>query len=117
MVILLETVDLGDKIGHLVVVDIEFDKERATEREYMYNKILPPIIVKQKILEANEQSVCQLLELFCKTSDSKPKSYRCMTKSHTTIFPKKFIPLFGGFKISDYEMLLESYKNLLALYI
>ena len=40
-----------------------------------------------------------------------------MTKSHTTIFPKKFIPLFGGFKISDYEMLLESYKNLLALYI
>ena len=29
--LLLETVDLDDKIGHLFVVDIEFDEKRATE--------------------------------------------------------------------------------------
>ena len=44
---LLETVDLDDKIGHLFVADIEFYEKRATEREYLYNEILPPIIEKQ----------------------------------------------------------------------
>ena len=60
----------------------------------MYNEILPPIIEKQKILETSERSVYQLLELFCKTSDDKPKLYRCTAKSHVTMFPKKFIPLY-----------------------
>ena len=50
--LLLKTVDLDDKIGHLFVVDIEFDEKRATEQEYLYNEILPPITEKQKILEA-----------------------------------------------------------------
>ena len=36
----------------------------------MYNEILPPIIEKHKILEANKRSVCQLLDLFCKTTDN-----------------------------------------------
>ena len=44
--LLLKTVDLDDKIGHLFVVDIEFDEKKASEREYMYNEILPPIIKK-----------------------------------------------------------------------
>ena len=60
----------------------------------MYNEILPPIIEKQKVLDANEQSVYQLLELFDETTEEKPKSYRCTAKSHTTMFPKKFIPLY-----------------------
>ena len=55
--------------------------------------IFPPIIEKQKILDANERSLFQLLELFDKTND-KPKSYRCAAKSHATMFPKKYIPLY-----------------------
>ena len=62
--LLFKTVDLEDKIGHLFVVDIEFDKKRATERECMYNEILTSIIQKQKFLEANVRCVYQLLELF-----------------------------------------------------
>ena len=90
--LLLETVDLDDEIGHRFVVDIEFDEKIATEREYMYNEILTPIIEKQKILEANERSVYQLLEFFDKTNDdNKPKSYRCTKKSHATMFPEKLI--------------------------
>ena len=54
----------------------------------MYNEIMSPIIEKQKILEANERSVNQLLDLFSKTDDSKPKSYRCTAKSHATLFQK-----------------------------
>ena len=49
------TKPMDKQVGHLFVVDIEFDEKRATEREYMYNEILPLIIEKQKILEVNER--------------------------------------------------------------
>ena len=39
-------VDLDDEIGHLIVVEIEFDEKRGTEREYIYSEILTPIIEK-----------------------------------------------------------------------
>ena len=92
--LLLEKVSLEDPIGHLLVVDIEFDEKNATKKQFMYNEIFPPIIEIQKILDANERSLYQLLELFDKTNDDKPKSYRCTAKSHATMFPKKFIPLY-----------------------
>ena len=68
----------------------------------MYNEIIPPIIEKQKILEANERSVYQLLDLFSKTNKDRPKSYRCTEKSHATLFPKKFIPLY----LEDVKLLI-----------
>ena len=85
--LLFKIVNLDDKIGHLFVVDIEVDEKRVTEREYMYFEIVPPIIEKQKILEANKRSVYQILELLQKTSDDVPKTYRCTNKFHATIFP------------------------------
>ena len=60
----------------------------------LYNEIFPPIIEKEKILEANERSLFQLLELYQVTEDGKPKAYRCTAKSHATLFPKKCIPLY-----------------------
>ena len=66
---------MEDSIGHLFVVDIEFDEQNATKKQYMYNEIFPPIIEKQKILDANERSLFQLLELFDQR-EGKPKSYR-----------------------------------------
>ena len=62
-------------------LDIEFDEKRATECEYMYNEIMPHIIEKQKILEANERLVYQFLELLQKRLDDVPKTYRCPKKS------------------------------------
>ena len=102
---LLENVNLEDKIGHLFIADIYFDVDNATEIEFMYNEILPPIIEKEKILEANERSLYQLLEPFSKTSQNKPKSYRCTAKSHVTLFPKKFIPLY----LEDFRFLIKRY--------
>ena len=101
--LLLETVTLEDKIGHLFIVDIEFDLENADERKYLYNEIFPPIIEKQKKIDVNDRSLFQLLELFAQTDDEKSKSYRVTEKSHATLFPKKCIPLY----IEDLQFLIK----------
>ena len=59
---LLESVSFEDTIGHLYIVDIEFDFKNATEREYAYNEIYPEIIEKQKIIDPSERSAFQLIE-------------------------------------------------------
>ena len=101
--LLLETVTLEDKIGHLFVVDIKFDIENADERKYLYNEIFPPIIEKKTKIDVNERSLFQLLELFTQTEKGKPKSYRVTEKSHSTLFPKKCIPLY----IEDLQFLIK----------
>ena len=63
-IFLLETVSFEDKIGHLYIVDIEFDVKNPTKREFAYNEIYPPIIEKQKVIDACERSVFQLLKQF-----------------------------------------------------
>ena len=92
--LLLETVDLDDKIGHLLVVDIKFDYEKATDRVIMYNEVFPPIIEKKKILDANERSVFQLCELYSENDKGKSRSYKIGPKSHLTLLPKTFIPMY-----------------------
>ena len=67
--ILIESVDLKDKIGHLFFIDIFFDAKNANENQLLYNEIFPPVVEKQKILEAFEHSAYQLLELFDKTKE------------------------------------------------
>ena len=101
--LLMETVSFEDEIGHLFVVDIEFDYENASLRQFMYNEIFPPIIEKQKIMEANERSLFQLLELFSRRDDGRPSSYKCTSKSHATLLPKTCIPLY----IEDLRFLIK----------
>ena len=60
----LETVNLEDKIGHLYIVDIEFDVKNATKNQFAYNEIYPPITEKQRTIDPCERSVFQLLEQF-----------------------------------------------------
>ena len=55
--LLLEKVSLNDQIGHLYVVDIEFDHTKAIENQIAYNVIYPLIIEKQKIIDTCERSV------------------------------------------------------------
>ena len=45
--LLMEKVTLDDPIGHLFLVDIEFDHEHATDTQIMYNEMMPPIIEKK----------------------------------------------------------------------
>ena len=51
--LLLCSVTLDDKTGHIFAVDTEFDKN-ATAREFLNNEILLPVIEKQKVLDANK---------------------------------------------------------------
>ena len=92
--LLIEAVSLDDPIGHLFIVDIKFDHGKATKKQILYNEVLPPVIEKQNILEANEKSIYQLLEQYQKTNSGIPKAYRCTKKSHTMLFAKKFVPLY-----------------------
>ena len=70
---MLETVALGDPVGHLFVVDISFDYEKATPRQRIYNEIYPSVIEKQKIIDVAERSTYQLIEQYSETSDGNPK--------------------------------------------
>ena len=101
--LLIEKVSFEDLIGHLFVVNIEFDFENASSRQLTYNEIFPPIIEKKKIMEANERSLFQLLELFSKDDKNKPRSYVCTAKSHATLLPKTCIPLY----IEDLRFLIK----------
>ena len=47
--LLLEKVSFEDSIGHLFIVDVEFDVKNATEKQLIYNEIFPPIIEKEKL--------------------------------------------------------------------
>ena len=92
--ILFVKVSLGDKKGHIFIVDIEFDHEHATDRQIMYNEILPPFIEKNAKIEANKKSVYQLLELYSEDKNGKPNKYKVSAKAHANMLSKKFIPLY-----------------------
>ena len=89
---LLEEVSFEDTIGHLYIVDIEFDTKNATEREFAYNEIYPPIIEKQRNFDPCERSVFQLLEQFVRGENAR-KAYRSTDKAHANLFLKKFLPI------------------------
>ena len=104
--ILIESVDLKDKIGHFFAVDIFccfFYAKNANEMQLLYNEIFPPVIEKQKILEEYERSAYQTPELFEKAKE-KPNSYRCTPKSHANLFLKIFFPLY----LEDLRFLIKS---------
>ena len=90
---LLESVSFEDKIGHLYIVDIEFDVKNATEREYAYNEIYPPIIEKQKTIDPCKRPVFQLLEQFVR-GEKGPKAYRATAKAHANLFKQFFLPMY-----------------------
>ena len=82
---LLESVSFEDKIGHLYIVDIEFDYKNATEKEFANNEIYPPIIEKQKQIDPCERSVLEMLEQFVR-SDKSRRAYQVTAKAHANLF-------------------------------
>ena len=91
--LLLESVSLEDKIGHLYIVDIKLDYENPTEKQIVYNEIYPPIIEKQKTIDPCEKSIYQLLDNY-REGERGPLSYKVTAKAHSTMIPKKYIPLY-----------------------
>ena len=83
--LLLESVSLEDRIGHLYIVNIEFDTKNASEKILAYNEIYPPIIEKQKVIDLCERSTYQLLEQFV-MGEKGPSSYKKSAKAHSNLF-------------------------------
>ena len=61
----------------MYIVDIEFDYKNATEKQFVYNEIYPPIIEKQKTIDPCERSL-----------------YRATGKTHANLFKKNFLPMY-----------------------
>ena len=91
--LLLESVSLEDKTGHLYIVDIKFDYKNATKQQIVYNEIYPPIVEKQKTIDPCEKSIYQLLDNY-REGTRGPCSYKVTAKAHSTMIPKKYIPLY-----------------------
>ena len=60
----------------------------------IYNEIYPPITGQQKILDPNERSVYQLIELYSEADKGIPRSSRPTPKAHATLFSKIVQPLY-----------------------
>ena len=45
---LLESGSFEDKIGHLYIVDIEFDYKNATEKQFIYNEYIHQLLKNKK---------------------------------------------------------------------
>ena len=89
---LIESVNHDDLIGHLYVVDIKFDKDNASERQIVYNEIYSPIVEK-KTIDACERSVFQLMDNYSESVNG-ASTYKVTAKAHSTVLPKKCIPLY-----------------------
>ena len=92
---LLESVSFEDTIGHLYIVDIEFDFKNATEREFAYNEIYLSIIEKQRIIDLCERPVFQLLEQIVRGENNAPKAFRSTAKTHANLFKKILLSIYS----------------------
>ena len=93
--LLLQGISHTDKIGHLFIVDIEFDYERATAKEIFFNEIYTPVFEKKKVLPASERSVFQLLDAMRLNKKDLLNNYKCTVKTHSTMEKKYFLPLYA----------------------
>ena len=91
--LLIESVNFNDPIGHLYEVDIKFDKANMSEKQIVYNEIYPPIVEKQKTIDACERSVFQLIDNYSESKNGS-QTYKVTAKAHSTMLAKKCIPLY-----------------------
>ena len=84
-----------DTTGHLFEVDIEFDAERATEKELFFNDIYTPLFEKKKVPPARDRSVYQLYDALRMKDNTTLNNYKCTAKTHSTMGKKYLIPLYA----------------------
>ena len=93
--LILQGISDTDKIGHLFLVDIEFDKKTQLKNKYFLNEIYPPIFEKEQISSANERSVFQLLDLMTLNDKGLINSCKTTANTHVTMDKKFNIPLYA----------------------
>ena len=81
-----------DKLGHLFVVDIVFDK--INEKTLLFNELYPPIFEKNKKIEPFERSCAQIMCLAQINKKGELRSLQQNSKTHATLKKKIFVPLY-----------------------
>ena len=83
-----------DKIGHLFVLDIEFDQENASEKNHFSTRSTLPFS-KKKVLSANERSFFQLLDAMRMNDKGTMNSYKTIAKTSASMDKKIAISLYA----------------------
>ena len=86
--LILQGISDEDKIGHLFIVDTEFDQKNASEEQLSFKEIYTLIYEKKKILPANERSAFQLLDAMRLNDKATINYYKTTAKPHATIDKK-----------------------------
>ena len=90
---ILSNVTLNDKLGHLFVVDIVFDKQ--DNKTLLFNELYPPIFEKDKKIEPFERSCAQIMCVEQMKDKGKMFSLKQTSKTHATLRKKIFITLYA----------------------
>ena len=91
--LLLSSLSHLDTIGHLYVVDIEFNFERATEKELFFKEIYTPLFEKKKVLPARDRSAFELFDAIRLKDNTTLNNYKYTAKIHSTMDKKFLVPL------------------------
>ena len=83
---ILANITLTDKLGHLFVVDIVFDK--INEKTLLFNELYPPIFEKNKKIEPFERSCAQIMCLAQINEKGELWSLQQNSKTHATLKKK-----------------------------
>ena len=81
-----------DHIGHLFVVDIKFNEEKANEKNLLFNKIYTPTFEK-KVLPASQRSTFHLLDAMRLNDKGLLNSFKTTAKIHSTMEKEYLISL------------------------
>ena len=88
----LDIISHDDKIDHLFIVDMKFQKLPKT---LLFNEIYPTVLEKKKI-DPYERSCLQLMSIIQRNEEKdQTNSFFYTFKTHSTMEEKKFIPLYA----------------------
>ena len=93
-ILILQDLSPGNKIGHLFVVDIVFDKNNVDEKKLLFNEIYTPLFEKKMLIKPLERSVLQLQSIMSKHDTGALKTFKCNEKTKSTM-KKGFSPLYA----------------------
>ena len=87
--LLIEAISHEDKIGHLFIVDVEFNTEKEPKRNcYLMNSIHP--YLKKRRSSPRQRSVYQLLDAMRLNDQDLLNSYKATSKTHSTMDKKNY---------------------------
>ena len=85
--LLLSGISHKDGMGHLLVVAREFNVQKATEKQLLFEK--------QKVVPARDRSAFQLFDAIRLRQNDILNNYKCAAKTHSTMDKKYLIPLYA----------------------